>query len=70
VYVTYSRRHGVNHKNFYSNYAKVLQFYVPAVKLQELLPPGELEEAAATLPKELIDACHSVGPAERPKERL
>ena len=28
------------------------------------------EEAAAAVPKELIDACHLVGPAERIKERL
>ena len=31
---------------------------------------GKKDEAMAAVPKELIDACHLVGPAERIKERL
>lgn len=61
---------GSRDKNFYNNYAKALGFEEEAVKIQDLFLSGKRDEAAATVPAELIDACHLVGPAERIKERL
>lgn len=61
---------GAKDKNFYNNYAKALGFEDAAVKIQDLFLSGRREEAAAAVPKELIDACHLVGPSERIKERL
>ena len=40
------------------------------MKIQDLYLAGKKDEAMAAVPKELIDACALVGPAERIRERL
>jgi alkanesulfonate monooxygenase SsuD/methylene tetrahydromethanopterin reductase-like flavin-dependent oxidoreductase (luciferase family) len=61
---------GARDKNFYNDYAKRLGFEDAAVEIQDLYLAGKKDEAMKAVPKELIDACHLVGPAERIKERL
>ncbi len=61
---------GARDKNFYNDYAKRLGFEDAAVEIQDLYLAGKKDEAMRAVPKELIDACHLVGPAERIKERL
>jgi len=61
---------GARDKNFYNDYAKRLGFEDAAVKIQDLYLAGKKDEAMKAVPKELIDACHLVGPAERIKEGL
>ena len=61
---------GARNKNFYNDYAKRLGFEDAAVKIQDLYLSGRRDEAMATVPEELIDACHLVGPADRIRDRL
>lgn len=61
---------GARDKNFYNSYAKALGFEDAAVEIQDHFLAGRREQAMAAVPKELIDACHLVGPAERIRERL
>lgn len=61
---------GARDKNFYNDYAKRLGFADAAVEIQDLFLAGKKDAAMAAVPKELIDACHLVGPAGRIKERL
>lgn len=61
---------GARDKNFYNSYAKTLGFEDAAVEIQDHFLAGRREQAMAAVPKELIDACHLVGPAERIRERL
>ena len=60
---------GAKGKNFYTDYATRLGFGEAAAKIQDLYLAGKREEAAATVPEALIDACHLVGPAARIKDR-
>ena len=61
---------GARDKNFYNDYCKRLGYPDAAVKIQDLYLAGKKDEAMAAVPKELIDACALVGPAERIRERL
>ncbi len=61
---------GARDKNFYNSYAKALGFEDAAVEIQDHFLAGRREQAMAAVPKELIDACHLVGPADRIRERL
>jgi len=61
---------GARGKNFYNDYAKRLGFEGAAEKIQDMYLSGKKDEAMATVPEELIDACHLVGPAARIKDRL
>ena len=61
---------GARNKNFYNDYCKRLGYPDAAVKIQDLYLAGKKDEAMAAVPKELIDACALVGPAERIRERL
>ncbi|MDA9095940.1 LLM class F420-dependent oxidoreductase [Porticoccaceae bacterium] len=61
---------GAKNKNFYNDYVHRLGFADAAVKIQDLYLANRKDEAMAAVPKELVDACHLVGPAERIKERL
>jgi F420-dependent oxidoreductase-like protein len=60
---------GAKDKNFYTDYATRLGFGEAARKVQELFLAGKKEEAAATVPEALVDACHLVGPPARIKDR-
>jgi len=61
---------GARGKNFYNDYAKRLGFEGAAEKIQDLYLSGKKDEAMASVPEELIDACHLIGPAARIKDRL
>lgn len=61
---------GARDKNFYNDYAKRLGFEEAAVKIQDLYLSGRKDEAMAAVPKEMIDACHLVGPKDRIRDRL
>ena len=60
---------GAKDKNFYTDYATRLGFGEAARKVQDLFLAGKKEEAAATVPEALVDACHLVGPPARIKDR-
>ena len=61
---------GARDKNFYNDYCKALGFEDAAVKIQDLYLSGKKDEAMASVPDELVDACHLVGPAEHIREQL
>jgi F420-dependent oxidoreductase-like protein len=61
---------GAKGKNFYTDYATRLGFAEAAAKIQDLYLAGRRDEAAATVPEALVDACHLVGPAARIKDRV
>ncbi len=61
---------GARNKNFYNDLAKRLGYEEEAVKIQDLFLDCNKMEAAASVPDELVDACHLVGPKERIRERL
>ena len=61
---------GARDKNFYNDYAKRLGFEEAAVRIQDHFLSGRRDEAMASVPAELIDACHLVGPADRIRDRL
>jgi F420-dependent oxidoreductase-like protein len=60
---------GARDKNFYTDYATRLGFGEAARKVQDLYLAGKKEEAAASVPEALVDACHLVGPPARIKDR-
>lgn len=61
---------GARNKNFYFDYATRLGFGDAAKKIQDLYLDGKKDEAAAQVPKELIDGVSLVGPADRIRDRL
>lgn len=61
---------GPKQKNFYAEYATRMGFGDEARKVQDLYLGGRKAEAAAAIPKALIDAVALTGPAGRIRERL
>jgi F420-dependent oxidoreductase-like protein len=61
---------GARDKNFYTNYARAMGFDDAALKIQDLFFSGKRDEAAASVPDELVDGCNLIGPAEHICERL
>jgi F420-dependent oxidoreductase-like protein len=60
---------GAKEKNFYKDYASRLGFAEAARDIQEHFLAGRRQEAAASVPDALIDACHLVGPPDRIRDR-
>jgi hypothetical protein len=61
---------GARGKNFYNDLARRYGFEEEARRIQDLYLDGKKEEAAATVPLDLIKAISLVGPAGYVKERL
>lgn len=61
---------GARDKNFYNDYATRLGYGDAAKQIQDLYLSGKPEEAAAAVPRELLDEVALVGPRERIIERL
>ena len=61
---------GAKSKNFYNDYAKKLGYEEAAEKIQDLYLSGKQGEATMSIPDELVDQVHLVGPKERIQERL
>jgi F420-dependent oxidoreductase-like protein len=61
---------GSREKNFYNQAVQRLGFEDAAREVQDLYLAGKKQEAAAALPRELIDKVSLCGPADRIKDRL
>ena len=61
---------GSRKKNFYNDLCVSYGFEDAAREVQDLYLEGKKDEAAASLPAELIDAVALCGPADRVRDRL
>ena len=61
---------GAKGKNFYNDVVSEIGFAEEAEKIQDLYLQGNKEEAAATVPEELLEMCNLVGPESYVKERI
>lgn len=61
---------GAKGKNFYNNLARRYGFEAEAELIQDLYLSGKKEEAAAAVPRELLEKTSLVGPVGHVKERL
>jgi alkanesulfonate monooxygenase SsuD/methylene tetrahydromethanopterin reductase-like flavin-dependent oxidoreductase (luciferase family) len=61
---------GSREKNFYNALVRRYGFEDAAQEIQDLYLDGKKEEAAAAIPRELIDTVTICGPRDRVKERL
>ncbi|MBE9373254.1 LLM class F420-dependent oxidoreductase [Saccharopolyspora sp. HNM0983] len=61
---------GAKGKNFYNNLARRYGYEAEAEKIQDLYLDGKKEEAAAAVPRELLEKTTLIGPEGHVKERL
>jgi F420-dependent oxidoreductase-like protein len=61
---------GARERNFYNDYAKRLGYSAAATQIQDAFLSGRRDEAAASVPDQLVDEVALVGPADRIRTRL
>ncbi|GAA2346569.1 LLM class F420-dependent oxidoreductase [Saccharopolyspora halophila] len=61
---------GAKGKNFYNNLAQRYGYEAEAEKIQDLYLDGKKDEAAAEVPRDLLEKMSLIGPAGHVKERL
>ena len=61
---------GAKGRNFYNSLVRRYGWEAEAERIQELYLGGQLREAIAAVPDELVDAVSLIGPKERIRERL